>query len=81
MRKLTKEGIPFSFSFMSYYRSNQTSSGIVHVPRAKLRKRDRVENNQNAEIMEEYLDLQNNQPREFYHAALMSFNGQKTTLN
>lgn len=81
MRRLTKLGIPFSFSFMSYYRTNQSSSGIVEVSKAKLRKRGRVEHNENAEIMEEYLDLNTNQPKEFYQALLMSLNGQPVELN
>jgi hypothetical protein len=81
MRELTILGIPFSFEFMSYYRSDQSSSGIVQVAKAKLRKRDQVKNNQNAEIMEEYLDLSTNEPKEFYHPSLMMFNGQKLTLN
>ena len=80
MRKLTKQGKTFSFAFMSYYRTNQSSSGIVQVPKAKLRKRDLVENNENAEIMEEYLDVDTNQPREFYQASLLFFNGQKLEL-
>lgn len=80
MRRLTALGQHFSFTFMSYYRSKQTSSGIVEVPRAKLRKRDRIENNQNAEIMEEYLDLSDNHAKEFYHCCLMFFNGIRIKL-
>ena len=42
--------------------------------------RDRVENNKNAEVMEEYLDQDTNQAKEFYHCNLMFFNGQKLIL-
>ena len=80
MRELTRLNIPFSFSHMSYYRSNQSTSGIVHVARAKLRKGDLIENNRNADFMEEYLDLDTNNPREFYLPSLMFFNGQKLEL-
>jgi len=80
MRRLTKLGISFAFKFMSYYRTKQTSSGIVEVRNAKLRKRDKIENNENAEIMEEYLDLDTNQPKEFYHCNLMELNGIKIQL-
>lgn len=81
MRELTRQGKTFSFVFMSYYRSNQSSSGIVQVPQAKLRKRDQVKNNANAEIIEEYLDIQTNQPKEFYQCNLMYLNGEKLELN
>jgi len=37
IRRLTKLDKSFSFSFMSYYRDRQTSQGVVHVLRAKLR--------------------------------------------
>ena len=81
MRRLTQIRQSFSFIFMSYYRSKQSTSGIVEVKRAKLRKRDRVENNQNADVMEEYLDLDTNHAKEFYHCNLMFFNGQKLILD
>lgn len=80
MRRLTGLGNPFSFTFMSYYRTKQISSGIVEVQKAKLRKRGKIEHNSNAEIMEEYLDITTNSPREFYHASLMSLNGQQVEL-
>lgn len=80
MRRLTGLGIPFSFVFRSYYRSKQSSSGIVEVARAKLRKRGKAEHNENAEIIEEYLDLDTNQAKEFYQPTLMFLNGVKITL-
>lgn len=80
MRELTKAGKTFSFSFMSYSRSRQQTEGIIEVRTARLRNRGKKENNIQAEIMEEYMDLDQNQPRHFYHPALMTFNGQKVTL-
>lgn len=80
MRRLTEEGVPFSFSFMSYNSKNGTSEGIVEVRRAKLRKRERVEHHRYAEYVEAYLDLDTMEPRRFYQPLLMTFNGQKTIL-
>lgn len=80
MRELTKQGKSFSFTFMSYSRDRQTSHGIVEVRRARLRKRNKTEYNQMAEIMEEYLDLDTNEPKHFYQPTLMFFNGEKLTL-
>ncbi len=81
MRKLTKAGKSFSFSFMSYYRDKQSSQGIVHVARAKLRKATPKEDNQNADIMLNYLNLDGDLPRQCYQPALMHFNGVKIQLN
>lgn len=80
MRELTKAGKTFSFSFMSYSRSRQQTEGIIEVRTARLRSRGKKENNIQAEIMEEYMDLDQNHPRHFYHPTLMTFNGQKVTL-
>ena len=80
MRRLTAAGAFFSFSFMSYSRDRQKSEGIVEVRKAKLRKRGDKKYNQFAEIMEEYLEVDTNQPKHFYHPALLTFNGQKLTL-
>lgn len=81
MRELTKKGQSFSFVFMSYSRDRQESHGIVQVNHARLRKRNKTEFNEMAEILEEYLDLDTNEPKRFYHPTLMFFNGQKLTLN
>jgi len=81
MRRLTKANQSFSFSFMSYYRDKQSTQGIVNVARAKLRKSTNEPDNQNTEIMLNYLDLDTNQPRQFYQPTLMYFNGSKVILN
>jgi len=80
MRRLTAAGIFFSFIYMSYSRERQQTQGIVEVHKAKLRKRGDKKYNQFAEIMEEYLDVNSNEPRHFYHPTLMFFNGQKITV-
>ena len=80
MRRLTREGIPFSLTYMSYNETKGTSDGIIHVRSAKLRARERKEFNRNAEDQEAYLNLDTNEPRRFWHPLLMDFNGEKVTL-
>ena len=81
IRRLTKLDKSFSFSFMSYYRDRQTSQGVVHVLRAKLRAATHEEDNANADIMLNYLELDTNNPRQCYQPALMYFNGTRIQLN
>jgi len=80
MRRLTRKGVPFSFTYMSYNETKGTSEGIVHVRSAKLRKRESREFNRNAEDQEAYLNLDTNEPRRFWHPLLMEFNGEKVSL-
>lgn len=80
MRRLTAAGQYFSFQFMSYSRERLHTDGIVEVKKAKLRKRGKTEFNQYAEIMEEYLEIDSNKPRHFYHPTLLFFNDQPLTL-
>lgn len=76
MRILSRKNIPFSFSFMSYSRAKQTSDGIIEVRNAVLRRRSKVTRYEHSEMIEEYQDLDINEPRKFYHCTLMTFNGQ-----
>ncbi|HWK58109.1 MAG TPA: hypothetical protein VNQ80_12255 [Parapedobacter sp.] len=80
MRQLTKIGKPFSFSFMSYDRTRQRTDGIVTVNSARLRARGHDQYNQHAQLQEEYLDLNTNEPRRFWHCCLMTFNGQRVHI-
>lgn len=80
MRRLTREGVPFSITYMSYNSTKGTSDGIITVRSAKLRKRESRESNRNAEDQEAYLNLDTNEPRRFWHPLLMEFNGEKVTL-
>lgn len=81
MRHLSKIGKSFSFSFMSYDRTRQSSNGIIVVHNARLRSRGDEKYNENAQLQEEYLDLDTNEPRRFWHCCLMTFNGKKLTLS
>lgn len=80
MRRLSKEGVPFCFTFMSCDLHSGKSEGVVEVRRARLRARESVAYNRNAEMMEGYVDLDTGKPRHFYQPLLMTFNGIKTVL-
>lgn len=80
MRRLSKENIPFGFSFMSYNSSAQCSEGVVTVRRARLLKRESIKHHKNAEIVEAYMDLDTMECKRFYQPLLMQFNGEKISL-
>ncbi len=81
MRKLSKQKQPFSFKFMSYNRSTQSTEGIVEVPRAWLTRRSKIVQFENSEIIEPYYDLTQHESRRFYQCTLMEFNGQKVEMS
>lgn len=80
MRELSKRGIPFSFSFMTYSRENHKSSGIVEIYRAQLRVQSTIEENRFADIMLNYIDLDTNDYGRCYQLLLTEFNGEKLEL-
>ena len=80
MRHLSKDNIPFSFAFMSYNSTKQSSDGVIYVRRARLLKREKIENHKYAECVEAYIDLDTMQCRRFYQPLLMFFNGEKISL-
>lgn len=80
MRELSDRKIPFSFSFMSCATSTQSSQGIVDVRHARLRPRPQMNDNRFTELLEEYVNLDTGEARQFYRPLLMIFNGQKVTL-
>lgn len=80
MQDLSSKEVPFSFSFMSYSESKQTTQGVVAVRRGRLKLTDKREQYRNADIILEYIDLDTMDHRRFYLAALMTFNGQKLVL-
>lgn len=81
MRKQSKEGTPFSFSYMSYSKTKGKSSGIVEVSQARLRRKSDKQFRDPSNLLENYLDLGTNEPRQFYLPLLMSFNNQKLELS
>lgn len=80
MRRLTEEGRPFGFTFMSYNSTSGTSDGIVTVHHARLLKRECAAHHKDAEFVEAYLNLDTMEPRRFYQPLLMTFNGEKVDL-
>ncbi|GAB2993908.1 hypothetical protein GCM10027284_08860 [Cyclobacterium sediminis] len=80
MRELSKAGEAFSFSFMSYSDSKQTTEGIVEVRRGRLTAKSAESDIKNADLLQPYTDLDIMEPRRFYIPTLMTFNGQKTRL-
>ncbi len=80
MRRLSRQNVPFSFSFMSYNSSKGTSEGIIFVRQGRLRARESAKFNSKAEEMESYLDLDRMETRHFYQPLLMTFNGEKVTV-
>jgi len=77
MRELTGKEEPFSMVFMSYDRTRGKSEGVVQVKRAKLRPGTRSDQNANAELMLNYLDMDKNLPRQMFQILLMEFNGKR----
>ncbi len=80
MRQFSDQKVPFSFSFMSCATSTQSSQGIVDVRHARLRPRPQASDNRFTELLEEYVDLDTGEARQFYRPLLMIFNGQKVVL-
>lgn len=81
MRRLSKLGKTFSFSFMSCNLTEGKSEGRVEVMHGRLLSREDVHHHKDAEFVERYIDLDTAQPRHFYQPLLMTFNGQKVTLS
>lgn len=81
MRKLSREGKPFSISFMSYSASRDKSHGIVEVPRCILTKQSTLDQNKYADIMLNYYDLDLKKNGRFYQPLLLEFNNHQLKLN
>ncbi len=80
MRELSERKKPFAFSFMSYSRDRQNSHGIVEVHHARLKPRAKAAKYENADLIEEYVDLDTGESKRFYQCTLMFFNGSKIAL-
>ncbi|MEO9474143.1 MAG: hypothetical protein ABJG41_01370 [Cyclobacteriaceae bacterium] len=71
----------FSFSFMSYSRTRRSTQGLIEVRHARLKRRAQEANFENADIIEEYIDLDIGESKRFYQCTLMTFNGHKIRLS
>ncbi|WP_303181732.1 hypothetical protein [uncultured Butyricimonas sp.] len=80
MRELTAQGRAFSFSFMSYNSSANTTEGVVDVRKAVLRKKADAKSYRNADVLMPYFDYDVCEARQFYLPCLMYFNGEKITI-
>ena len=81
MRALSSAGKSFQFSFMSYSEDRGTSHGIVEVRSARLRKQSTLDQNVNADMMLNYVDMDTNECKMCYQILLMEFNGVSLDLN
>lgn len=81
MRELTKNGESFSFSFMSYSIEKRRSEGIIHVPHARLAKQSRKSQNQYADYMINFIDLDLMKDRHCWQPLIIEFNDQPLTLS
>lgn len=80
MRRLSRAGKTFSFSFVSYSLSREIGEGVTHVENAKLRGRSKANKHPHADILEFYTDPVTGEAKQFYQPLLIEFNGQKVDL-
>lgn len=80
MRKLSEKGLNFSFTFMSCDTTARKSQGVVEVRHARLLSREVKDRHKDAEFVERYINLDTMETRRFYQPLLMTFNGNKVTL-
>ena len=81
MRDLSARRVPFSFTFMSWSESKQSTHGIVEVRQGRLLPKSREKSQQaHDDDIEPYVDLDTMEYKRFYQPLLMTFNGQKLQL-
>ena len=74
MKQLSDDNIPFSFSYWSCNLSKESSNGVKHIKKAKLRVGLSSDKGIKSESLIGYIDLETNQNRWFYIPLLKSFN-------
>lgn len=75
MRKLTKIGVPFSFSFYTYNSTKQQTSGVRSVERALLRQGLRKDQSDKSETLIAFTEYPTGEAKFFHLSLLLSFNG------
>ncbi|ANW96743.1 hypothetical protein AXE80_10855 [Wenyingzhuangia fucanilytica] len=70
MKLLTKQGVPFSFSFFSYDETRGISRGEIKVPAALIRSKSQTNS-----VLLEYVDVVQQQNKKCYECLLMTFEG------
>ena len=73
MRQLTKAGVPFTFSFMSYNATKHSSDGVKEVGNAQLRQGYRRDQSDKADVLVGYVNGLD-ADRWFYLPLLLKFN-------
>lgn len=80
MRELSKLRQPFTFTFMSWSDTKQSTHGIVEVRQARLVTKSKDADHLNEDILQPYIDLDTMEHKRFYAPFLMTFNGRKLQL-
>ena len=80
MDRLTKAGIPFSFSFYKYNRQSGEGGDLARISRAKLRSKAHDTQRENSSHKLSFVDIDSGLARECWQPLNVEFNGIKCTL-
>ena len=80
MDRLTKAGIPFSFSFYKYNRQSGEGGDMARISRAKLRSKTSDMQRENSSHKLFFVDIDSGLARECWQPLIVEFNGIKCTL-
>ena len=80
MDRLTKAGIPFSFSFFKYNRQSHEGGDLARISRAKLRSKTSDAQRENSSHKLSFVDIDSGLARECWQPLIVEFNGMKCTL-
>jgi hypothetical protein len=81
MREKSEKGETFSFSFMTYSYERDTSSGVVKVEHARLRKQSTKEKNRFADYMLNFVDTDTAEYGMCWQILLLEFDKQDLELS
>lgn len=77
MRQLSRDKVPFSFSYFSLNESDRKSEGLKTEEKVLLMQGYRRDQSDKSDILVSFLRVDTNERRQFYLPLLMSFNGIK----
>ena len=80
MDRLTKAGIPFSFSFYKYNRQSGEGDDLERFSRAKLRSKASDTQRENSSHKLSFVVIDSGLARECWQPLIVEFNGLKCTL-
>ncbi|KAA6347959.1 hypothetical protein EZS27_004586 [termite gut metagenome] len=81
MREKSEQGKTFSFSFMTYSYERGTSSGVVKVEHARLRRQSSTDQNRFGEYMLNFVDTDTEEYGMCWQLLLLEFDGQELELS